>query len=65
MSKYLLLNIHLLMLLFCVMPELQAREKTFTVVLDAGHGGKDPGAMAYSIKEKNINLAVTLALGEM
>ena len=53
------------MFLFCVMPELQAREKTFTVVLDAGHGGKDPGAMAYSIKEKNINLAVTLALGEM
>lgn len=47
------------------MSGVQAKEKTFTVVIDAGHGGKDPGAMAYSVKEKTINLAVALALGEM
>ena len=38
---------------------------TFTLVLDAGHGGKDPGALGKSGKEKNINLAVTLAVGRL
>lgn len=65
MRKYLLLYINLLAVLFLIVPGLQAKGKTFTIVIDPGHGGKDPGAMAYSIKEKNINLAVALALGEM
>lgn len=37
----------------------------YTLVIDAGHGGKDPGAMNKSGKEKNINLAVALALGKL
>ncbi len=28
------------------------------IVIDPGHGGKDPGAMAFSLKEKDITLAV-------
>ena len=40
--------------------------KTFTLVLDAGHGGKDPGALGRGKgREKNINLAVTLAVGRL
>lgn len=31
------------------------------VFLSAGHGGKDPGACAYGMKESNINLVVMLA----
>ena len=39
---------------------------SFTLVLDAGHGGKDPGALGKGKgKEKNINLAVTLAVGKL
>ena len=35
-----------------------------TVVIDAGHGGKDPGAAAHGVREKDITLAVALKLGE-
>lgn len=65
MRKYLLLYINLLAALFSIVPGLQAKEKSFTIVIDPGHGGKDPGAIGYSAKEKTINLAVALALGEM
>ncbi|MDR2383276.1 MAG: N-acetylmuramoyl-L-alanine amidase [Prevotellaceae bacterium] len=34
-----------------------------TVVIDAGHGGKDPGALGKNIYEKTINLSVALKLG--
>lgn len=39
--------------------------KPFTVVIDAGHGGKDPGAVGAISKEKDINLKVALALGDL
>ena len=36
------------------------------VVLDAGHGGKDPGAIGLNgIREKDINLAIAKELGKM
>ena len=41
----------------------QAQDARFTVVLDAGHGGHDPGAQSSMSKEKNINLSVVLDLG--
>lgn len=41
----------------------QAQKGQFTVVIDAGHGGKDPGATGYGYKEKDIALAVALKLG--
>lgn len=34
------------------------------VFLSAGHGGSDPGAVAYGMKEKDLNLAVMLACNE-
>ncbi|WP_300701669.1 N-acetylmuramoyl-L-alanine amidase [Bacteroides sp.] len=38
--------------------------KDFVVVIDAGHGGHDPGAVGKISKEKNINLNVALKLGK-
>ncbi|MCH7516528.1 MAG: N-acetylmuramoyl-L-alanine amidase [Bacteroidetes bacterium] len=36
------------------------------IVIDAGHGGKDPGAIGINnIKEKDVNLKVALKLGEL
>ena len=39
--------------------------KDFVVVIDAGHGGHDPGAIGKISKEKNINLKVALKLGNL
>ncbi len=41
----------------------QSKQK-FVVVIDAGHGGKDPGAQDNGVKEKDVNLGVALKLGE-
>src|SRR5574344_36607 len=38
-------------------------DKRFTLVIDAGHGGHDAGALGAFSKEKNINLNVALAFG--
>ena len=40
-------------------------EKPYTVVLDAGHGGKDPGAVGKFSKEKDLNLTLVLKMGEL
>lgn len=47
------------------LPLLRAEEKVFTIVIDAGHGGKDPGAKGRTINEKAINLSVALKLGNL
>ena len=36
-----------------------------TIMIDPGHGGKDPGAVAHGIKEKDINLRMARILGRM
>ena len=44
---------------------LKAEGGTFTVVIDPGHGGRDPGAIGKRGKEKTINLNVALKLGKL
>jgi N-acetylmuramoyl-L-alanine amidase len=41
----------------------QRGEKIQTIVIDAGHGGKDSGALGKVSMEKTLNLAVALKLG--
>ena len=36
-----------------------------TVVIDAGHGGHDPGAIHHGVVEKDVNLDVAKRLGEI
>lgn len=51
-------------ILICNPVTAQIKER-FTVVIDAGHGGRDPGATRGKYKEKVINLKVALALGKL
>lgn len=39
--------------------------KRFTLVIDAGHGGKDPGTCGAISKEKNLTLKYALAFGKI
>jgi N-acetylmuramoyl-L-alanine amidase len=40
-------------------------QKKFIVVIDPGHGGKDPGCVGLICYEKTVNLSVALQLGEL
>lgn len=50
---------------FTCLPVRSQASKKFTLVIDAGHGGKDPGARGTKVNEKQINLAVALKLGAL
>lgn len=39
-------------------------DRKFVLVIDAGHGGRDAGALGKYSKEKNINLNMALAFGK-
>ncbi len=59
-------NLFLFVILILCIPIIglgQASEGIKTVVIDAGHGGKDPGAMGKNSKEKNIALSIALKTG--
>jgi len=63
MKRYLLhFGIFLMMLIPAVLFA-QESGKIQKVVIDAGHGGKDPGALGKNIKEKDIALSIALKTG--
>ena len=53
----------LLLMICCFAATSFAAKHTYTLVIDAGHGGKDAGALGKFSKEKTINLNVALAFG--
>ena len=66
LKKYfLVLHYYIIFIGIFVFSPVIAQDSRFTVVLDAGHGGHDPGAMSSSSREKDINLAVVLDLGSI
>ncbi|GAB4397927.1 MAG: hypothetical protein OHK0053_15430 [Microscillaceae bacterium] len=44
---------------------MRAQADEFVVVIDPGHGGKDPGTLGSASHEKDITLAVSLELGRI
>ena len=58
-------KVTLILAVLCMLTmTLFAANKHFTLVIDAGHGGHDAGALGAISKEKNINLAVALQFGK-
>jgi N-acetylmuramoyl-L-alanine amidase len=55
----------LMLMLFALTIDNTAQNTKFTLVIDAGHGGHDPGAIGAISREKDINLAVSLQLGAL
>jgi N-acetylmuramoyl-L-alanine amidase len=45
-------------------PHFPGGKKKWVVVIDAGHGGKDPGCHGKKYKEKDVALSVALKLGK-
>lgn len=66
MNQRMNIKFGILMLIFLLPLVCQAQkgEKIQTIVIDAGHGGKDPGALGKNSHEADINLAVALKLGD-
>ena len=60
-----LIVVYMMVLSFALPASLFGQKAQFTVVIDPGHGGRDPGALGSSSKEKDIVLAVGKKLGEL
>ena len=54
-----------IVLVFLQFSFVQSQTPKFKVVLDAGHGGKDYGAVYHGSIEKNIALKTALKVGEI
>ena len=66
MRLHILLYIGILLGLLVSPPCLgKVEARDFVLVIDAGHGGHDPGAIGRISKEKDINLKVALAVGKL
>ncbi|WP_338408659.1 N-acetylmuramoyl-L-alanine amidase [uncultured Flavobacterium sp.] len=50
--------------LFLYSSAFSQNDQSFTIILDAGHGGKDPGNSYHGFSEKMISLKTTLKVGE-
>ena len=64
-------HVMMLMVVFCwiflvktASQESTGDYKLRTVVIDAGHGGKDPGSIGKKTNEKDVTLAIALKLGD-
>ena len=55
----------LVVLILFNISHVQSQTAKFKVVLDAGHGGKDYGAVYHGNIEKNIALKTVLKVGEI
>ncbi len=56
-------TLHLLLILMMMLISVSAH--AYTVVIDAGHGGRDPGALGARVQEKTLNLDVSKQLAEL
>ena len=67
MIKYKIYVLFTLILTLCTFTFVRAEEpilKGKIIYLDAGHGGRDPGAIYKELRESDINLEITKQIKE-
>nr|WP_045467510.1 N-acetylmuramoyl-L-alanine amidase [Sporocytophaga myxococcoides] len=64
-KKFLSIGFCLTLLLFSFTPLERRSLRVKTIVIDPGHGGKDPGCMKNKTKEKDIALDISLKVGQL
>jgi N-acetylmuramoyl-L-alanine amidase len=65
-------NINIIILVFIAqfslysqgLPDVSGKKENYVIVIDPGHGGRDPGAVGSFSYEKNITLSIALKTGE-
>ena len=65
MNSKLFFLVYLFIIFLAVPVTAQKDGKTFKVVIDAGHGGKDPGCLGSKLREKDVALDVALRTGKL
>ena len=63
--KLLLVLLSLFVAVPCAFAQKNGGKKAFTVVIDPGHGGVDPGALGRKSKEKDVNMSVSKMLASL
>jgi N-acetylmuramoyl-L-alanine amidase len=62
--KFIFIFISLTAIAYSGVPGTGIEGKKWVIVIDPGHGGRDPGALGSMSREKDINLAIALKTGE-
>ncbi|MBR4842855.1 MAG: N-acetylmuramoyl-L-alanine amidase [Bacteroidaceae bacterium] len=65
MAKIFRTTFLLILICICLPSHAVDKDGNFVIVIDPGHGGKDPGAISGKNTEKSINLNVALKLGQL
>lgn len=63
----------ILIMIFCILitgksfsnTAANQKSRQFTVIIDPGHGGNDPGAVSKNVREKDVVLGIGLKLGKL
>lgn len=63
--KYRNFNLITILTLLLCSSAFSQKNQAFTIILDAGHGGKDPGNSYHGFSEKEIALKTTLKIGRI
>jgi N-acetylmuramoyl-L-alanine amidase len=63
-NRGILLIIALAPLILSGSADISEKKESYVIVIDPGHGGRDPGAIGSLSREKDITLAISLKTGE-
>lgn len=64
-AVFLILSLLVLFVFTSFSGKTPAEDKSMVIVIDAGHGGKDPGSISKNVQEKAVTLDIAKKLGKL